>query len=152
MYVGGLLSSGSVRTTAARKPASGVHGFNDDPSSPQEVIANIRHLMREIEKQKPLFAVFWKIAHQVRRAYRLEHASPGSPGPQLIGEFDRYSAALDAQKDKPVRSRLILGQPRTDALFQDNTEAIGRAHADVAARAGLWKELARVLVDEYARG
>ncbi|EIW54663.1 uncharacterized protein TRAVEDRAFT_50802 [Trametes versicolor FP-101664 SS1] len=56
---------------------------------------------------------------------------------ELAAEFERYSAALEAVKDVPKSPSY--------------TEAVGKVHANAASRGEEWKELARVLTNEYAR-
>ncbi len=62
-----LFSGGETAPTAETTPApvGGDDAFNENPKSPQEVIANIQYLLREIEEQKSLFEVTGQIADEV---------------------------------------------------------------------------------------
>ncbi|OJT14459.1 hypothetical protein TRAPUB_8985 [Trametes pubescens] len=81
-----LFSGGETAPNAETTPApvGGDDAFNENPKSPQEVIANIQYLLREIEEQKSLFEVTGQVADE------------------LIAEFDRYSAALEPLKGESV--------------------------------------------------
>ncbi|KAL1948629.1 hypothetical protein VTO73DRAFT_10435 [Trametes versicolor] len=121
LQVGGLLAP-ETATTTARRCGNG-SGFmpacNNEAASAQDAVANIRHILREVEAHKQMFDVFQLISRE------------------LMSEFDRHSAALEAARDKP--------------MTPEAADIIQRAHADATSQAGQWKNLARVLVDEYAR-